>query len=256
MDTTLLIDIGNSAIKAASANPVGIIQKWTFPHTSSDKELGDQFKNIACASRAAPATVLISSVVPNLTKKIIPAIANLYNAKIKLAGKDISIPLENRYKNPCALGIDRLIAAYAATKLFAGTDNFIVVDFGTAITFDCICQNAYVGGLIFPGPVIAAKALAAHTAQLPEVDITAAPDFLLPGSDTVNCIRNGLFFGYAALINGLCKDLRQTLPQYAKVIATGGYAKKLENFCPVLDTIIPDLVLQGLWWLHYDACHT
>lgn len=245
----LLCDLGNTSLKIALADESGLKEKLVWEHRRDGlAELGVALKNLA---RFPVRMALVASVAPSVDAKLRKILERELNIVPLFAGRDLMVPMTNNYADPARLGIDRLLAAWAARRLLPGDKAIIVADFGTAITFDCILQNEYLGGLIFPGPETAARALANAAERLPEVELAAPAGGFAIARDTDQGIRSGLFYGYAALVNGLCAELEKILPAPAKVVATGGFARKLMDFCPVLDIFYPDLVLRGLWLLGY-----
>jgi type III pantothenate kinase len=147
------------------------------------------------------------------------------------------------YENPQEVGADRIVNGVAA---FARTQSAtIVVDFGTATTFDAIsARGEYMGGAIAPGLGISAEALFARAARLPRVEIRR-PGRLI-GRNTVQSLQSGLFFGYVALVEGMVRRMKEELGERATVIATGGLAEILGEALDCVDTIDPLLTLEGL----------
>lgn len=245
----ILCDIGNSAAKIALANKARLLAEWLIPH--GDKPALQ--KTIAELQELSPEPmdyILAASVAPSRNDLIMPELEKASGIATTYVNA-AEIPLVNHYEKPAELGIDRLLAAYAARSLFPDTPGIVAVDCGTAITFDCVAQNEYLGGLIFPGPTLASQALATRTERLPLIDFFPLPTGLAPARNTVEGIRNGLIFGYAALVNGLCENLKNFLQMPTLVVGTGGFGRILLEFCPVMDEFYPDLVLRGLWLLEY-----
>lgn len=246
---TLLCDIGNTSLKLCLADKSGLRKTLVMDHKREHPEkLVEAIKSL---SHAQVNRALVASVAPSVDNVLRAALKELLDVEPLFAGRDFVVPMPNRYDNPSQLGVDRLLSAWSARRLLPREEVIIVADFGTAITFDCIVQNEYLGGLIFPGMETAARALALAAEQLPEIDLSAPPEALAIGRNTAQGMRMGLFHGYAALVNGLCAELKKLFPAPARVVATGGFAGNLMDFCPVLDIFYPDLVLRGLWLLGY-----
>jgi type III pantothenate kinase len=149
---------------------------------------------------------------------------------------------------PSEVGADRIVNAVAAFKLIQ--KNSIVVDFGTAITFDCISSKGeYLGGAIMPGMGIALDALANRTAKLPRIDISTPPKKAI-GANTRDAIRSGLLFGYGAMVDGLVKKLTAEFSDTPQVIATGGMAELISNYTESIQIVDPMLTLKGLYILY------
>jgi type III pantothenate kinase len=150
--------------------------------------------------------------------------------------------------NPAEVGADRIVNAVAAFDRYR--TNTIVVDFGTAITFDCISDKGeYLGGAIMPGMSISLDALAGRTAKLPRIDISTPPQKAI-GANTVDAIKSGLLFGYGAMVDGLVKKLSAEFDETPKVIATGGMSKLIAGYTESIHTVDPLLTLKGLYLLH------
>lgn len=154
--------------------------------------------------------------------------------------------------NPAEVGADRIINGLAG---FARHNcGLIIVDFGTAITFDCIsATGAYLGGAIAPGIGISMEALSAKTAQLPKVDISTPPQSVI-GRNTITAIQTGVLFGYGGLVEGLAARLGAAFPAPPLVIATGGMAALIAPYAPVISHVYPELTLEGLQLIHERNC--
>jgi type III pantothenate kinase len=190
---------------------------------------------------------LICSVVPHMTVEVKRALAAVTSAPIRVVGRDIRVPLTNRYRYPRQVGQDRLVGAYAAWQTYRTA--CIVADFGTAITIDVVTRaGEYLGGLIAPGLDMSVEALATRTALLPRI-ILRQPGELL-GRDTVASIRSGVVHGFAALCDGLVGQLKRRYAPNATVVATGGGARLIAPHTHLLDHARPHLVLEGLFRLH------
>jgi type III pantothenate kinase len=200
--------------------------------------------------------IALASVVPALSGAV-ESIAARRDLPL-LAASAGTIPLAVRVERPGEVGSDRLVNALAAARLH-GTPA-VVVDLGTATTFDCVASDgAYVGGAIAPGLVLGLEALAARTAKLPRIELRA-PDRAI-ARETVSAIQSGTIFGYQALVAGLLERVRSELadandvgPGAVRAILTGGlsalpWARALEG----IDAIDPDLTLKGLAILHAEV---
>jgi type III pantothenate kinase len=151
------------------------------------------------------------------------------------------------YENPQEVGADRIVNAVAAYARTQGPT--LVVDFGTATTFDAIsARGEYLGGAIAPGLGISAEALFARAARLPRVEIRRPPH--LVGRNTVHSLQSGLYYGYIGLVEGMVRRMRQEMEPKARVIATGGLAEVLGPDLECMDAIDPLLTLEGLRLLY------
>jgi len=148
-----------------------------------------------------------------------------------------------KYENPAEVGADRIVNGVAAFEKHGGP--CIVVDFGTATTFDAISKNGdYLGGVIAPGLSISAEALFERTARLPRIDIRK-PDRVI-GSTTVGSLQSGLYFGYLGLVDGILERLLKEMGKETKVIATGGLAELISSGSKYISGVDDLLTLEGL----------
>lgn len=155
-------------------------------------------------------------------------------------GDQVGLPVT--YDPPHAVGADRIANALGALDRWPPP--VVVVDFGTATTFDCVdASGAYAGGVIMPGLTVSMESLASRTAKLPSVSLEAPARAV--GKRTVESIQSGLMFGYAEAVDGLCRRVRKELPG-CKVVSTGGLGEKFVDLCGEIDEHVPELTLEGL----------
>ncbi|MEE2637245.1 MAG: type III pantothenate kinase [Acidobacteriota bacterium] len=197
--------------------------------------------------------VVLSSVVPSLTATLIEMVARGFGREcLVVDATNVGFPI--RYQPADDVGADRLVNGVAALEQYGGADHaIVVVDFGTATTFDVISSaGEYVGGVICPGVEISADALFQRAARLPRVDVRRPP--VVIGTSTVASMRSGLFFGYVAMVEGLVGRLRTELDTDKRTVsvATGGLAGTIAAETDAIDYVSPDLTLQGLRlvWRH------
>lgn len=257
-DIFLVCDIGNTAIKIGIAFGRTLERTYTLPtrRDATEDSLGLDLLSILSHCSVTPESIsacVVASVCPILNAPLRGAIARYFRCPCLLVPEDVPVPLENHYENPAEVGTDRLVGAWAARQLCAPSSSIIVADFGTALTLDCVQDNAYLGGLIFPGPRTAMAALAAHTAKLPEVALDLPIGELQPCRDTGTSIRHGIIFGYAAVVDGLCQRLASKLPPPARVVATGGFAQHVAPHTKMVNLVSPELLLNGLIGLYLDS---
>lgn len=250
-DMLLLADIGNTCVKIGLASPAGIDTTYALPtrtpHTADS--LGLSLLELLRHAERTPddiAACLVCSVVPDLDMLFRQACVRFLRQTPLVFPADFSLDMENRYERPAEVGADRLLAAYAARRLYPEAASLISVDFGTATTFDCVSGNAYLGGLICPGVLSSHAALATGTAQLPRISLEVRDDEPLVGRSTATSMRHGFVFGFAAMTEGLCRRLKEQLPHPTFVIGTGGFAADVARVCSALDYLRPDLILEGL----------
>jgi type III pantothenate kinase len=255
---TLLFDVGNTNIKFCPATSEALGASFALP--SAESECGDliglHLDVLLRRQQITPDRIeacIASSVVPALTLPLRHACRRFLDRDLLLAPEDLPIPLENRYASPSEVGADRLVGAFAARRLLPSAPSIISVDYGTATTFDCVSGNAYLGGLICPGVLSSATALASRTAKLPHIGLDV--DDIRPevGRSTVMSINHGFVFGFAAMTEGLCRRLAEPLAGPVSVIATGGFAGSLAKVVRCFDALRPDLLLEGLRLLYYES---
>ena len=170
-------------------------------------------------------------------------------APVDIIGRDIQVPIKNRYKNPKQVGQDRLVGAYGAMKIYGRP--LIVVDLGTAITFDVISpKGEYLGGAIVPGIRLSAESLFLKTALLPHIEIQAPKHII--GKTTQESILSGLFYGYGSLCRGFIDLISQEIKAKPKVVMTGGHTHLMKKFVsPKIRIIDEDLVFKGIYFLSH-----
>ncbi len=199
---------------------------------------------------------IISSVVPPLTTALAEMIEIYFNLKALVVEPGIKTGVAVRYENPREVGADRIVNAVAALQCYGGPA--IVIDFGTATTFDALSgQGEYLGGAIAPGINIAAEALFQVASRLFRVELVTPKQAI--GRNTSNSMQSGIMFGYIGLVEGLVARFREELLAYAplslgqkiKVIATGGLAEVVaRDTVGLIDVVDQDLTLQGLRMIH------
>jgi len=187
--------------------------------------------------------VVLCSVVPPVTTSVVEMSERFFGVKPLVVTGALDLGIRNAYQPPEAVGADRLVNAVAAVHFYGAP--CIVVDFGTATTFDAIDRNGtYLGGAISPGITMAAEALFQRTAQLPRVALNQ-PERAI-GRSTAESIQSGLVFGYVGLVKELVARFKAELGPDAKVVATGGLAPLIAPLTEVVEEINPDLTLLGL----------
>ncbi|NIV58681.1 MAG: type III pantothenate kinase, partial [Actinobacteria bacterium] len=180
--------------------------------------------SVAGVERQAVRGSILASVVPTLGEVLIEAVDRAFDLEMMVVGPGIKTGMPILYENPREVGADRIVNAVAAYERAKGA--VIVVDFGTATTFDCISEaGEYLGGSIAPGIRISASALFSRAAKLPRVEIDKPPRTI--GRNTVHSMQSGIVYGYVGLVDGLVGRIRAEMGREASVIATGGLAPLL-----------------------------
>ena len=248
----LAVDIGNTNIALGVFDGKDLIQNWKI---RSDREkTSDEYEiillNLLSLARIGAETInsaIISSVVPPLTPVFESLCQHLLKVNPLIVGPGLKTGMPILYENPQEVGADRVVASVAAFEKFGGPA--IVVDFGTATTFDAISANGeYLGGSIAPGIQISAEALYLKTAKLPRIEIKKPRNAV--GRTTVSSMQSGLYFGYIGLIANIIKEISKELGEDIKIIATGSFASQIHPDCESIEHLEPLLVLEGLRIIH------
>lgn len=245
MKNILAVDIGNTNITMGLFKGRKLVKKLKVPTYSSHLH----GKYCISAYRSAGldvkdvADVVISSVVPLALARFIAELNKIATHNITIVGRDKKAPIKNLYRIKSEVGQDRLVNAFAARTLYGAP--CVIIDFGTAITFDVVsAKGEYLGGLIMPGIEMSFSSLHKKTALLPKVELKPASSII--GRDTVNSMRGGILFGLGAMCDGLASQYRKILGRSAKVIATGGNASLIKRYAKSIQIVDEDLTLKGL----------
>jgi type III pantothenate kinase len=186
--------------------------------------------------------ILVSSVVPPVRPALEEMAERYFGLKALFIEPTMDLGMPVRYHPPSDVGADRIVNAVAAFERFKGP--VIVVDFGTATTFDAISRaGEYLGGVIAPGIGISAEALFLHAARLPRVEIR--PPQRVIGDSTVASMQSGLYWGYAGLVDGILRRMKQELEK-PQVVSTGGLAELISPACAEIDSVDRNLTLDGM----------
>jgi type III pantothenate kinase len=257
------VDVGNSHTVSGIYQKGQLVGCWRL-QSRQDRtadELAIRYHGLFQMAGIDPSRItgfIIASVVPTLETSWLK-FARSYLTKLRqpplAVTKDLKLGMQVATENPAEVGADRIVNAVAAWDRFHAP--LIVIDFGTAITFDCVNgEPAYVGGTIHPGIGISLDALATRTAKLPRLDIDVTPDHPI-GTTTVKAIHSGALYGFGGLVDRMVEVLsRQLTPdqERARTIATGGMAELIKPYTHTIDEIDPQLTLTGLHLIYRLNC--
>jgi type III pantothenate kinase len=236
----LAIDIGNTNIAAGIFENERLLKKIRIPTgkmTSCRNCLGRLTAGVDIGK------TVISSVVPEVLVRLKRILRERTTANIFVIGEDIKAPIRNLYRVKNQVGQDRLVNAFAARTLYGAPA--IVIDFGTAITFDIVSRKGeYAGGLILPGIELSLSSLYERTALLPKVKLM--PSRRIIAKETKESMRGGILFGFGAMTDGLVARYKKILGPATTVIATGGNSPLMKRYTKSIRIVNEDLALKGL----------
>lgn len=249
----LVMDVGNSHTVIGLYDNDTLRGHWRIVTTNyrTGDELRILFAMLLHQDGIHPASITgccIASVVPQLNLSLQQVCREGFRVEPIMVEPGIKTGIKLHTENPKEVGADRIVNAVAAVEEHEGP--LIIIDFGTATTFDYISENAeYKGGIIFPGIQISADALFERCAKLPRVEI-GVPETVI-GRNTVANIRSGLTYGYAEMVDGLVRRIREETNSSPKVIGTGGLASVIAKVARSIDVVDPLLALKGLKLVYY-----
>ena len=261
----LVLDVGNTntvlgvfaakqavetqhAASLQSVRKAELVAHWRVAtiQTQTVDEYGVLFRNLFALANIEVATVkgiIISSVVPPVDSVLREVCERYFHTKPLFVEPGIKTGMPVLYENPGEVGADRVVNGVAAFEKYGGP--CIIVDFGTATTFDAIsAKGEYLGGVITPGIGISADALFERTARLPRVDIRKPPRVI--GTTTVGSIQSGLYYGYLGLVDSILERMLAELGPQTKVVATGGLASLIGEGSKYISAVDDLLTLEGL----------
>lgn len=244
----LAVDVGNTNVTLALFDGEKIVADWrvTTHRERTTDEVGLELRQLFALrgfELGVVTGVVISSVVPTLNQALIEASRRYLKSEPIMVGPGVKTGVRIRYDNPKDVGADRIANALGAYSKYGGP--VVVIDFGTAVTYDAInADGDYLGGAIAPGIEISLDALVSQTAMLRRVE-PVAPDSVI-GRNTVSSIQSGLVWGIVAQVEGMVKRMTDELGGKARVVATGGQAALVADLTHAIEITDPLLTLQGL----------
>jgi type III pantothenate kinase len=248
----LAVDVGNTNTVLGAFEGKVLRQHWRVEtsHRRTADEYGIQVRELFASGGLDPRAVdavVVSSVVPPLAFALTGMSERYFGVKPLFVGPGVKTGLPILYEDPREVGADRIVNAVAAWDRWAC--GMIVVDFGTATTFDAVSpRGEYLGGAIAPGVGISMDALFRHASKLPEVEF-ARPAHVV-GKNTIASIQSGLVYGYVGLVDGICARMAEELGFSPRVVATGGLAPLIAGVSRSIAEVDEHLTLHGLRLIH------
>lgn len=251
----LAIDAGNTNTVFALMEGLEIRQQWRIS-TSAKRTAEEYYVWLARLLEHAKvgegeiANAILASVVPTADRHLVSLAQDFFNCPILRVGDPgVDLGIAVNLPNPAEVGADRLVNAIAGFDLLGGAH--VIVDFGTATTFDVVGEDgSYEGGIISPGIDLSLKALNMAAAKLPLITPARPEGDAVIGKDTVSAMQSGVFWGYVGLIEGLVSRIRAEMGGSMPVIATGGLARSFVGHTDAIDRVERDLTLIGLRLIH------
>jgi type III pantothenate kinase len=244
----LVVDVGNTQTHIGTFRDAELVEHWRFAtvRESTADELGAALRSLLALRGLTFDDLdasIVSATVPRLRPEWTETARRYLGHEMPVVGPGLRTGMPIRYDNPREIGPDRLVNSVAGYAKVGGP--CVIVDFGTAVTHDVVSADGeYLGGVIFPGVEISLEALSDRAAALPKIDLVEPRT--LVGKSTVDAIRSGMIFGYAAMVDGIVGRLREQLGAETHTIATGGLAEVVVPFCDSIDQVDDLLTLTGL----------
>lgn len=244
----LVVDVGNTNTTLGLYEGKELVHHFRLE--SARERTVDEYHvllvSLAQIARVTPSQInasILASVVPALSDTVVQAVKRAFGHDMLVVGPGIKTGMPILYDNPKEVGADRIVNAIAAHERVGG--GVIVVDFGTATTFDCVSNRGeYLGGVIAPGIMISAEALFSRAAKLPRTEIVKPPRAL--GRNTVHSMQSGIIYGYVGLVDGMVERLVKEMGYPCTVLATGGLAPLLHAESTTIDEVDEFITLEGL----------
>jgi type III pantothenate kinase len=244
----LVVDVGNTNTVLGLFDGEQLVHDWRIrtvvDHTVD--EYGMLIYNLYKTSRISSRTInniIISCVVPPMLNILEPLCQKYFNLKPLIVGPGVKTGMPIYYDNPKEVGADRIVNAVAGYEKYKR--DLIIVDFGTATTFDYIsAKGEYMGGCISPGIMISSEALFERAAKLPRVELSKPKSIV--AKDTVSSMQAGIMYGYAGLVDGICDRIKAEVKSNPLVVATGGLAKIVAPETKSINVVDEMLTLEGL----------
>ena len=245
----LVIDVGNTNTVIGVFKKDNLVTNWRI--RTERRTTGDEFSVLA-SGLFKGSNIQFKDIQRTIISCVVPPVVGVYDAFCRKylnhapewidAASSGIMPI--LYGNPSEVGADRIVNAVGAYNKYK--KSLIIVDFGTATTFDAVSRNGeYLGGAISPGILIASEALFANASKLPRVELFTPPQKVI-GKDTSASLKSGIIFGYAGLVDGIVRRMKKEMETEPHVVATGGLSELIGQVSETIDAIEPDLTLEGL----------
>jgi type III pantothenate kinase len=242
----LVVDLGNTNLVLGVYRDEELVASWRL--ATARERTADEYGILARqlvgdALHASLEGAIVASVVPPLNSAMAFMVQKYFGVEPMFVEPGVKTGIAIQVDNPLEVGADRIVNCVAAHHEFGGPT--VIVDFGTATTFDVVTADAkFIGGVIAPGLTISAEALFARAARLPRVDVRK-PDNVI-GTNTVVNMQSGIYFGYLGLVDGILARIKREVPGLQRVIATGGLAPLFADESEHIQLVDPELTMKGL----------
>jgi type III pantothenate kinase len=248
----LAVDVGNTNTKLGLYDGARLVGSWRL--TSRREQTADEYGALLRTLLAGVGLsadvvtgVAISSTVPDVQRALEETVRRSFGVAPLVVEPGVNVPIPMRVEYPREVGPDRVVKIVAGVELYGAP--LIIVDLGTATTFECVSpRGEFLGGAIAPGIVTAAEALTARAARLFRVDLVRPAHAI--GTNTVTNIQSGMVYGYAGLVDGLVERMKREMEGTPRVVATGGLVSLIQDIARTIDVVNPHLTLEGLRIFH------
>lgn len=243
----IAIDIGNTSMHAGVFVNGRLTKRLREGLNAKKEAIYNSIRSLIKVYTRYNTRAIISSVVPCTTKNVKSILSSKFRLTPIIVGEGLKVPIKNLYKKPDEVGQDRLVNAYACKEIYGSPA--IIIDFGTATTFDYINKNGeYEGGIITPGVEITINALAEKTALLPKIKLKVPKNLI--GKDTTDSIRSGVINGLTCMCDGLIEKISRDRKSSPLIIATGGLSHLFYPYSQYIKSLDKDLTLKGLYLIY------